>query len=80
MSKTKKTISYECLCERDGLVFYDEGYSSLEKAQAAMKRMKAESDKRDWTLGPARNFRIVKHEITDRETVVKKYPEWGEKI
>ena len=76
MSKTNKTISYECLCERDGLVFYDEGYSSLEKAQAAMLRMKAESDKREQTLGLARNFRIIKHEITDRETVVKTYPEW----
>lgn len=76
MSKTTKTISYECLCERDGLVFYDEGYSSLKKAQAAMLRMKEESDKRESTLGPAHNFRIVKHEITDRETVVKTYPEW----
>ena len=79
MSKVNRLISYECMCERDGLTFYDEGYSSMKKAQAAMKRMKAESDKRKQTLGPARNFRIVKHEITDRETVVKKYPEWGEK-
>lgn len=68
MSVTSKTVSYECLYDADGVTFYAEGYSSLKKAKEVMNGMIKRS-----RIGVDRNFRIVRHETIDTETIVKTY-------
>ena len=75
-NEVTKTIFYECLYDRDVGTFYDEGYSSLRKAEKAMRRLRENAPKQGGLLGKARNFRIVRHEILDYETIVKTYPKW----
>ena len=76
MNSVTREVSYECLYDRDVGTIYDEGYSSLRKAEKAMRRLRENASKQGGLLGKARNFRIVRHEILDHETIVKTYPKW----
>lgn len=81
---TTKSDSYECLFDqielRSGMcmTFYEEGYSSFRKAEKAMERLHARVMREKAEGFKPCNFRIVKHEIVDTETVVKKYERWEE--
>lgn len=77
---TTKEVSYECLYDVTngnlaGLTFYDEGYSSLKKAEKAMKKLRDQNKCNGFVRT---NFRIVRHEVIDKETVVRRYPTWDE--
>lgn len=83
MAKTKH-VSYECLYDsvdqQTGMVmtFYDEGYSSYKKAQVAMRHLHDRAIRNKLNGFLLRNFRIVRHEVIEQETVMKNFKSWDE--
>ena len=81
-----RDVTYELLFDKieeksgDTQTFYDEGYRSMKRANEAMEHLhnRVTAQKREGFR--LCNFRIVRHEVVDRKTVVKKFKKWDEPI